>query len=187
MCDVTPLLLLCSVVCDSLWLHGLQPTRLLSPWDFPGKNTGVGRHFLLQGIFPIQEHPSLLKPISWCGRQILQSISLLLSPCIVTSLPPQPWMPIDVVHFSPKLPVGTTTWPLSCPVRRPTTMPWCPQVSTSLYFWGCPSLTARLWWCSSYSARQTDAMPCWVLCGDLGAPSGSCRGSDHMQCLLHNP
>ena len=28
--------------------------RLLSPWDFPGKNTGVGCHFLLQEIFLIQ-------------------------------------------------------------------------------------------------------------------------------------
>ena len=28
--------------------HGLQPTRLLHPWDFPGKSTGVGCHFLLQ-------------------------------------------------------------------------------------------------------------------------------------------
>ena len=28
--------------------HGLQPTRLLCPWDSPGKNTGVGCHFLLQ-------------------------------------------------------------------------------------------------------------------------------------------
>ena len=35
--------------CDSssLWPHGLQPTRLLCPWDFPGKNIGVGCHFLL--------------------------------------------------------------------------------------------------------------------------------------------
>ena len=32
--------------------HGLQPARLLCPWDFPGKNTGVGYHFLLQAIFP---------------------------------------------------------------------------------------------------------------------------------------
>ena len=30
--------------------HGLQPTRLLRPWDSPGKNTGVGFHFLLQEI-----------------------------------------------------------------------------------------------------------------------------------------
>ena len=32
----------CSVVSDSLQPHGLQPTRLLHPWDFPGKSTGVG-------------------------------------------------------------------------------------------------------------------------------------------------
>ena len=37
-----------SVVSDSLWSHGLEPTRLLCPWDSPGKNTGVGCHFLLQ-------------------------------------------------------------------------------------------------------------------------------------------
>ena len=35
--------------------HGLYPTRLLCPWDSPGKNTGMGCHFLLQGIFPTQE------------------------------------------------------------------------------------------------------------------------------------
>ena len=32
----------------------LWPTRLLWPWDSPGKNTGVGCHFLLQRIFPTQ-------------------------------------------------------------------------------------------------------------------------------------
>ena len=31
--------------------HGLYPGGLLWPWDFPGKKTGVGCHFLLQGIF----------------------------------------------------------------------------------------------------------------------------------------
>ena len=44
----------CSVLADSLQPCGLQPTRLLHPWDFPGKNTGAGCHFLLQGIFPNQ-------------------------------------------------------------------------------------------------------------------------------------
>ena len=34
--------------------HGLKPVRLLYPWNFPGKNTGVGSHFLLQRIFPTQ-------------------------------------------------------------------------------------------------------------------------------------
>ena len=43
-----------SVVSESLWPHRLQPTRLLHPWDFPGKSTWVGCHFLLQGIFPTQ-------------------------------------------------------------------------------------------------------------------------------------
>ena len=37
------------------------PARLLCPWDSPGKNTGVGSHSLLQGIFPIQgSNPDLL-------------------------------------------------------------------------------------------------------------------------------
>ena len=40
---------------DSLRSYGLYPTRLLCPWDFPGKNTGVGCHALLQGVFPAQE------------------------------------------------------------------------------------------------------------------------------------
>ena len=35
---------------DSLQPYGLQPTRLLCPWDSPGKNSGVGSHTLLQGI-----------------------------------------------------------------------------------------------------------------------------------------
>ena len=41
-----------SVVSDSLRPHGLYPTRLLCPWDFPGNSTGVECYFLLQGIFP---------------------------------------------------------------------------------------------------------------------------------------
>ena len=40
-----------SVISNSLWPHGLSPTRLLCPWGSPGKNTGVGCHSLLQGIF----------------------------------------------------------------------------------------------------------------------------------------
>ena len=35
------------VVSDSSQPHGLQPTRLLHPWDFPGNSTGVGCHCLL--------------------------------------------------------------------------------------------------------------------------------------------
>ena len=46
---------------NSLWPHGLQPARLLCPWDSLGKNTGVDCHALLQGIFPTQGlNPGLL-------------------------------------------------------------------------------------------------------------------------------
>ena len=44
----------CSVMSDSLKPHRLQPSRLLCLWDFSGKNTGVGCHFLLQGLFLTQ-------------------------------------------------------------------------------------------------------------------------------------
>ena len=51
--------------------RGLQPAGLLCPWDFPAKNTGVGCHFPLQGIFPTQgSSPGLLH----C-RQILYCLS----------------------------------------------------------------------------------------------------------------
>ena len=43
-----------SVMSDSFRSHGLQYTKLLCPWDSPGKYTGVGCHFLLQEIFPSQ-------------------------------------------------------------------------------------------------------------------------------------
>ena len=47
----------CWLLLSSIWLlwpHGLQPTRLFSPWEFPGRNTGGGCHFLLQGILLTQ-------------------------------------------------------------------------------------------------------------------------------------
>ena len=42
--------------------HGLQPTRLLHPWDFPGKSTGVGCHHLLWflGIYPSNESVNIM-------------------------------------------------------------------------------------------------------------------------------
>ena len=50
-----------SVVSNSLQPYGLYPARLFHPWEFPGKNTGVGWHFLLQGIFQTQrQNPGLL-------------------------------------------------------------------------------------------------------------------------------
>ena len=57
-----PFLVLVTQLCsNSLRPQGLQPARLLCPWDSPGKNTGEGCHSLLQGIFPTQgSNPHLL-------------------------------------------------------------------------------------------------------------------------------
>ena len=49
--------------CLTLRCHGLWPARLLCPWDSPGKNTGVGSHAFLQGIFLTQGlNPRLMSP-----------------------------------------------------------------------------------------------------------------------------
>ena len=51
---------------DFAWPHRLLPARLLRPWDVPGKNTGLGCHFLLQWIFPTQGfHLCLLHILHW--------------------------------------------------------------------------------------------------------------------------
>ena len=59
--------------CLTLQSHGLQPVRLLCPWNSPGKNTGVDSHALHQGIFPTQ------------GSNSIQSSTLQAG-----SLPPEP-------------------------------------------------------------------------------------------------
>ena len=48
------------------------PTRLLCPWDSLGKNTGVGCHALLQGIFPAQgQNLNLMSPALQAGSSSL--------------------------------------------------------------------------------------------------------------------
>ena len=60
-----------SVVSDSVRPRRGQPTRLLCPWDSPGKNTGVGYHFLLQCMKVKSESevaqscPILSNPMDW--------------------------------------------------------------------------------------------------------------------------
>ena len=56
--------------------HGLQSTRLLCPWDFPGNSTGMDCHFLLQGISP----PQGLNPGLPHCRQMLYRLSHQGSP-----------------------------------------------------------------------------------------------------------
>ena len=78
-------------VSDSFQLYGLQPTRLLCPWDSPGKNTGVGCHALLQGIFPTQgSNSGLLHLLHWQEGS---------SPLAPPGKPFQPQRPICKVIF----------------------------------------------------------------------------------------
>ena len=67
----------CLGMSDSLQPHGLQPTSLLCPWAYPGKNSGVGCHFFHQGILLIQElTPHLLQwqadslSLCWLGSPL---------------------------------------------------------------------------------------------------------------------
>ena len=65
------LMCVCLVTSNSLQPHGLCPTRLLCPWDSPGKITAVGCHFLLQGIFPTQgSNPCLLHLLCWQAHSV---------------------------------------------------------------------------------------------------------------------
>ena len=73
---------------DFLWLYGLKPARLLCPWNFPGKNTGVGCRALLQEIFQTQgSNPHLLHLLHW------QVGSLPLAP------PQRAWRPKGHVGY----------------------------------------------------------------------------------------
>ena len=88
----------------------------LCPWDFPGKNTGVGCHFLLQGIFPPKDQTR----ISCIGRRILYHwatweacTSLLFGRCYHYYLD---------LHFNLSvLRWGASSLPFTCPVS--TTWP----------------------------------------------------------------
>ena len=72
------------VLSRALLFATLQPSRLLCPWNFSGKNTGAGCHFLLQGIFLIQgSNPRLLH---WRQILYLWAIWLIKSLKIVSML-----------------------------------------------------------------------------------------------------
>ena len=70
----------CSVMSNSLQPHGLQPIRVLCPWVFPGKNTGVGCHFLLLGSSWPRD-PTHVFCISCIDRRILYHWATGEVPC----------------------------------------------------------------------------------------------------------
>ena len=82
----------CSGMSDSLQPHELQPARLLCLRNFPGKNTGVCSHFLLQGIFSSQGwNPYLLHwlvdsvPLSYLRSPKMCPVMVLKLSCLLES------------------------------------------------------------------------------------------------------
>ena len=76
----------------------LQPTRLLRPWDFPGKSTVVGCHFLLQGMFLTQGlNPGLphcrqmLQPLSHRGSLVLEPGPILMLKSVACKVTASCW------------------------------------------------------------------------------------------------
>ena len=126
---------LCSVVSDSLWPHGLQPARLLGPWESLGKTTGVVCKALLQGIFPTQ---GLNPGFSHC-KQILHHLSYKGSPAkgsvqfssvqFSLSVVSDSLRPHESQHARPPCPSPTPgVYPNSCPSSQ-----WChPAISSSV-------------------------------------------------------
>ena len=67
----------CSVMSDSLRPRGLWPNRLLCPWDFPSKDTGVGCQFLFQGIF-LTQRLNLHLCVSYIGSGFYTTMPLVI-------------------------------------------------------------------------------------------------------------
>ena len=81
-------------VSDSLQPHGLEPTRLLRLWNFPGKSTGVGCHFLLKRIFPTRE----LAPT--CSKILPHKQLPFLRPPLQGAPPPSPLTCSSLFHHN---------------------------------------------------------------------------------------
>ena len=131
--DLLPSLLLSHFSC----VHSDHlPSRLLCPWDSPGKNTGVGCHTLSEGIFPTQgSNPCILCLLYW------QVCSLPLGP---PGKPTYKFILFSSVLFSHSV-MSHSLWPhglqntrLPCPSPTPRACSypssrWChPTISSSV-------------------------------------------------------
>ena len=106
-----------SVVSDSVWLHRRQPTRLPRPWDSPGKNSGVGCHFLLQ-------------------RMKVKSESEVTQPCPTLSNPMDCSLPGSSVHgFSRQEYWSRVPLPSLWPHRGSPKFCSCMLQTVGFWFW----------------------------------------------------
>ena len=99
-----------SVLSNSLRPFGLQPTRLLCPWDFPGNNTGVGCHFLYakgKGQVRAQQEGSHYKLWRELSPKIESSGTLNLE-----SQTPEVWENRSLLFKPPRLPYFAMAYPV---------------------------------------------------------------------------
>ena len=160
-----------SVMSNSLQPHGLKPTRLICPWDSPGKNTGVGCCVLILGAFLTQgSNPHLLGLLHW------QTGSLPLVPLGKPILPPLP-LCIPICLSAPK-PSGTSfLWAnaSSCPLSSWSSQMLFPLCST--LFGSCSSAYLLL----TFSLTSSKRLPC-LLCMDKMLCSGHPQHLPHFPC-----
>ena len=110
-----------SVVFDSLRPHGLQPTKLLHPWDFPGKSTRVGCHCLLRSstyLRLLTFLPAILIPA--CASSSLAFHMIYFAYKLnKQSDTIQPWCtPFPVSNQSCSMPGSVASWPVYRFLRR---------------------------------------------------------------------
>ena len=169
--------------CPTLLPHRLKPARLLCPWDFPSKNTGVGCHFLLQGIFhaPGIEPASPVSP-AWAGRFFTTEPwgNLTLYASSFQNLGLTTPHPLQYLHIISSICWSAPTWSRICPpcLGLPTE-----SVPTAVYNSPLTSTKLLCSWphtCSATSINPTakpgskiDAAPRPYTCMSQLFPSGA--------------
>ena len=114
---------MCSAMSDSLRAHGLQLASLFCPQNCPGKSTGVGCHFLLQGIFLTQGlNPSLSCLLHWQAGSLPLS-STLEAPKIVKAERIQMSAVITFLTTLLSFPGGSDGTESACNVGDPGSIP----------------------------------------------------------------
>ena len=81
------------------------------PWDFPGKNTGVGCHFLLQGIFPTQGSNLCFLQVSCIAGGLFTTVPLGKGLNKLKSLLRLQYLPLKLVHMGPSFVSRTSCSP----------------------------------------------------------------------------
>ena len=126
-----------SVMSNSLWFHGLKPTRLLYPWNFPGKNIGMGSHSLLERIFQTQGlNPGLLH----C-RWILYHLSHM-NPFQVP--PMELFSPFSSVQSLSHVRLFATPWTAALQASYPSPTPGVYSNSCPLSQWCHPTISSSV-------------------------------------------